>query len=121
MRAKVQASLREQFKPEFLNRVDDLIIFHPLGRKLIEEIVDLQLKLLQKRLVEKNIRLKISSEVKSYLAKKGFDPVYGARPLKRLIQNEILDELALKIIEKKISEGDSVKVRLEKNKIVFDK
>lgn len=121
MRAKVQASLREQFKPEFLNRIDELIIFHPLNRKVLQHITALQLNLIQKRLDEKNIKLKVSNEVKAYLTQKGFDPVYGARPLKRIIQNEILDELALEIIENKISNGDTVKVQLEKNKIVFRK
>ncbi len=121
MRAKVQASLREQFKPEFLNRIDDLIIFHPLDKKILQQIVELQLKLVQKRLDEKNIKLKVSNEAKTYLTTKGYDPTYGARPLKRIIQNEILDELALEIIEKKIIEGDSVKVNLENEKIVLTK
>ena len=121
MRAKVQASLREQFKPEFLNRIDELIIFHPLNKKILLQITNLQLALVQKRLDEKNIKLKVSNDVKAYLTQKGFDPVYGARPLKRIIQNEILDELALEIIEKKIVDGDTVKVQLEKEKIVFIK
>jgi ATP-dependent Clp protease ATP-binding subunit ClpA len=121
MREKVQASLREQFKPEFLNRIDDLIIFHPLNKKVLLQITNLQLALVQKRLDEKNIKLKVSNEVKAYLTQKGFDPIYGARPLKRIIQNEILDELALEIIEKKIVEGDNVKVQLENEKIVFSK
>lgn len=121
MRAKVQASLKEQFKPEFLNRIDDIIIFHPLNKKVLQQIVNLQLNALQKRLDEKNIKLKISNDVKTYLTEKGFDPIYGARPLKRIIQNEILDELALQIIEKKIVDGDGVKVLLEGGKIVFRK
>ncbi len=119
MRTKVQASLKEQFKPEFLNRIDELIIFHPLGKKILEKIVELQLELVQKRLTEKNIKLRISKEVKEYISNKGFDIVYGARPLKRVIQNEILDELALEIIEKKIANGDIIKVQLEKEKIVL--
>lgn len=121
MRGKVQASLKEQFKPEFLNRIDELIIFHPLSKKVLEKIVELQLEIVQKRLTEKNIKLKISKEVKEYISNKGFDVVYGARPLKRVIQNEILDELALEIIEKKIGNGDTVKVQLEKDKIVLNK
>ena len=121
MRAKVQASLREQFKPEFLNRIDDLIIFHPLDKKILLQIVDLQIQSVQKRLEEKNIKLRVSNEAKTYLTEKGYDPTYGARPLKRIIQNEILDELALQIIEKKILEGDTVKVVLEGGKIAFKK
>ena len=119
MRNKVQASLKEQFKPEFLNRVDEIIIFHPLNKKVLQQIVDLQINLVQNRLSEKNIKLKVSNEVKTYLTEKGYDPIYGARPLKRIIQNEILDELALEIIEKKIVEGDSINVKLENGKIIF--
>jgi ATP-dependent Clp protease ATP-binding subunit ClpB len=121
MRSKIQAGLREQFKPEFLNRIDDIIIFHPLNKKILQQIVDLQLNLVQKRLSEKNIKLKVSNEAKVYLTQKGYDLIYGARPLKRIIQNEILDELALEIIEKKIVEGDIVNVRLENNKIILKK
>ncbi|HBP01532.1 MAG: ATP-dependent chaperone ClpB [Candidatus Moranbacteria bacterium GW2011_GWE1_49_15] len=119
MRSKVMASLRESFKPEFLNRVDEIIIFHPLNKKVLEKIVDLQLKNVQERLAKKNITLKMQASVKAYLTDKGYDPVYGARPLKRVIQNEILDELALKIIEGKIGDGDKVKVSLENNRIAF--
>ena len=82
-------------------------------------MANLQLNLVQKRLDEKNIKLRVSNDVKAYLTQKGYDPTYGARPLKRIIQNEILDELALEIIEKKIQDGDTVKVQLENNKIVF--
>ena len=119
MKEKVLASLRENFKPEFLNRLDEIIIFHPLSKETLKSIVDLQLEKMRKRLAEKNITLDISPEVKKYLAKKGYDPVYGARPLKRVIQNEILDNLALRIIEGKIKEGGKAKIKLEKNKIVF--
>lgn len=119
MRNKIQASLKEQFKPEFLNRIDEIIIFHPLNKKMLQQIVDLQINIVQKRLGEKNIKLKISNEAKIYLTQKGYDPIYGARPLKRIIQNEILDELALQIIEKKVAEGDTVNVGLENGKIAF--
>ncbi len=121
MRSKVMASLRENFKPEFLNRLDEIIIFHPIKKKDLENIVDLQLQDVQERLLKKNISLKIQSAVKSYLSTKGYDPLYGARPLKRVIQNEILDELALIIIEGKISEGDKVKVFIKNDKIEFSK
>lgn len=121
LRGKVMALLKEQFKPEFLNRVDEIIIFHPLKSPVLEKIVDLQLDLVAKRLAEKNIKLAVSGEARKYLAQKGYDPAYGARPLKRIIQNEILDELALQIIEGKIKEGERVKVDLEKDKIVFSR
>jgi len=119
MRERVLASLRESFKPEFLNRLDEVIIFHPISPEMLRQIVDLQLDLVQNRLREKNIKLVLSAKVKDYLSKKGYDPSFGARPLKRVIQNEILDELALRIVEGSIKEGDSVKVDIQKGKIVF--
>lgn len=114
---RVMMMLREQFKPEFLNRIDEIIIFHPLNKDILQQIVELQLEKVAMRLTERNIKISVSGEVKKYLAEKGFDPLYGARPLKRVIQNEILDELALEIIEGIIKEGKTVKIILEKDKI----
>ncbi|MDD3539325.1 MAG: AAA family ATPase, partial [Atribacterota bacterium] len=113
--------LREHFKPEFLNRVDEIIIFNRLEKEHIIQIVDIQLEILRKRLKEKNIELEVSSKVKEILAERGFDPQYGARPLKRTIQKYIQDPLALQILEGKIKENDKVKVEFdEKQKeIVF--
>lgn len=107
---KVKEALREHFKPEFLNRVDEIIVFHSLSIKQLEKIVDLQLHNIQTRLDEKKITLEVSPEAKKLLAKEGYDPDYGARPLKRLLQTEILDELALKIIDGKIKESQKVKI-----------
>ena len=121
MKEKVLGSLRENFKPEFLNRLDEIIIFHPINPKMLKLITELELKKIQSRLGEKNIKIAITQEAKKYLAKKGFDPAYGARPLKRIIQNEILDELALQIIEGKIKEGEKIKINLEKERLVFEK
>lgn len=112
----VHEVLRTRFKPEFLNRVDDIVIFDPLAEKQIEKIVEIQLQEVQNRLKSKNIELKFHNEVLEYLAKAGFDPIFGARPLKRLIQNTIIDDLALKIIENSIKEGDKILVGLDKNK-----
>lgn len=119
MREKVMNSLQENFKPEFLNRLDEIIIFHPISQLVLRKIVNLQLERVQKRLLEKNIKLSLTVETKDYLSKKGYDPSYGARPLGRLIQNEILDELALLIIENKIKDGDKVKAEIKGGKIVF--
>jgi len=119
MRQKVMMSLRENFKPEFLNRLDEVIIFHPINQKMLQMIIDIELKNVQKRLDAKNIKLVLSAAAKKYLAVAGYDPAYGARPLKRVIQNEIMDELALRIIESKIKEGDKVKVDIDKGRIVF--
>jgi len=117
MKEKVMQSLREKFKPEFLNRVDEIIIFHPLGTEQIKKIIELQLELIRKRLAQKNIKLEVNSEAEKLLAESGFDPVFGARPLKRAIQNMVLDELALKIVERKIKEGGRVKVGVKEGKI----
>ncbi|OGF20401.1 ATP-dependent chaperone ClpB [Candidatus Falkowbacteria bacterium RBG_13_39_14] len=110
MRDKAMKALKEAFRPEFLNRVDEIIVFHPLEREDLEKIVELQLAQVKERLAKRNIKINITDKVKDMLIKKGFDPVYGARPLKRAIQNVILDELALEIIEGHIKEGDKVEV-----------
>jgi ATP-dependent Clp protease ATP-binding subunit ClpB len=115
----VYEALKNHFKPEFLNRLDEIIIFHPLSKKDITKIIDLQLNLVKERLAEKKIKLNFTKELEKYLAEKGFDPQFGARPLKRVIQNQILDDLALQIIEGKIKEGQKVKVDVAKNNVVF--
>lgn len=120
MEEKVMAALRERFKPEFLNRLDEIITFHPISKKMLEKIVELQLNIVKKRLLKRDIEVVFSKEAEKYLAKKGFDPVYGARPLKRVIQNEILDELAIQIIEKKIIDGGKVKIGFRNKKIVIN-
>ena len=121
MRKMVMDALRSQFRPEFLNRVDDLIIFHPLGIEQLKNIVEIQLKHLMKRLADKKIVIELTDKAKEYLAKEGFDPVYGARPLKRIIQRDIQNPLALKLIDGTFKEGDKVKVDAEKGKLVFEK
>lgn len=121
MRRMVMDALRAQFRPEFLNRVDDLIIFHPLGIEQLKNIVEIQLKHLMKRLADKKIIIELTDKAKEYLAKEGFDPVYGARPLKRIIQRDIQTPLALKLIDGTFKEGDKVKINAEKGKLVFEK
>ncbi|NCU31635.1 MAG: ATP-dependent Clp protease ATP-binding subunit ClpC, partial [Candidatus Moranbacteria bacterium] len=120
MREQVLSELRLNFKPEFLNRLDEIIIFHPLNKKMLEKIVDLQLAIVQERLFKKDIEVQFSPEIKKYLTEKGFDPAYGARPLKRVIQNEILDELALRIIEDRVKKDQPVKIGFKNKKIVID-
>jgi len=116
---KVKEALREHFKPEFLNRIDEIIVFHSLSPKQLENIVDLQLEKIQERLDEKKIVLEVGLKAKKYLVKKGYDPDFGARPLKRLLQTEILDDLSLKIIEGKVKEGQKVKVDFKNKKLVI--
>ena len=108
----VMSALREQFKPEFLNRIDDIIIFHSLDTKQIRQIVNLQIVAVEKRLKKQKIHIKVSDKAKDWLAKKGFDENLGARPLKRVIQTELLDKLAMLIVEKKITEGKEIKVEV---------
>jgi ATP-dependent Clp protease ATP-binding subunit ClpB len=119
MEERILEILRKSFKPEFLNRVDDIIIFNTLGKEQIRQIVDLQLITVTQRLGTKNIKLTFTDKLRKFLAEKGFDPVYGARPLKRLIQNQVLDELALQIIEGKIKPAQKVKVDVAKDKVVI--
>ncbi len=120
MREQVLGELRLNFKPEFLNRLDEIIIFHPLNKKMLEKIVDLQLAIVRERLLKKDIEVQFSPEIRKYLTEKGFDPAYGARPLKRVIQNEILDELALRIIEDRVKKDQTVKIGFKNKKIVID-
>ena len=112
---RIMSALKEQFRPEFLNRIDDIIIFHPLKEEQIRSIVDLQLEIVMKRLEKQKIKLKLSDKAKDWLAKKGYDENLGARPLKRVIQTELLDKLAMKIIEKSVNEGDTVSVDVAKD------
>jgi len=102
--------LKSTFKPEFLNRIDDIITFRSLTMEDIGQIIEIQLKLIQKRLDEKKIKLVLTKEAKDYIAELGFSPVYGARPLKRAIQKQLLDTMALRILEGRIKEGDTVTV-----------
>ncbi len=117
MEEKVMDELRNRFKPEFLNRVDDIIIFNPLTENMITAIVKIQLNRVKNRLAEEQISLHIDDEVKKFIAKKGFDPLYGARPLKRVIQKELLDPLAMQIVNGIINSGDTVYINMKGDKI----
>jgi ATP-dependent Clp protease ATP-binding subunit ClpB len=120
MKEQIDKKLREHFKLEFLNRIDEVVVFHSLDKISLEHIVDLELSKVQNRLRNKDISLKISNKVKKMLSEDGYDITYGARPLKRLIQNKILDELSLEIIEGKIKDGDKVAIDLGvENKVLM--
>ncbi len=112
MRRRAMAALRSEFRPEFLNRIDDIVIFHPLGIPELMKIIDIQLARLKERLSEKNLRVVLTDAAKEYLAQEGYDPVYGARPLKRIIQRDILNPLALELLQGRFKEGDAVEVAL---------
>jgi len=110
IRDLVMEAVRNHFRPEFLNRVDELVVFNALGRDELKQIVEIQLRILRKRLAERNIELVVSPAAADYLAAAGFDPAYGARPLKRLIQREIENPLALRLLQGEFRDGDLVEV-----------
>jgi len=107
---EVMAVLRRQFRPEFLNRVDEVVVFHALTREHIRAIVDVQLKRLGKRLAQKHLTVELTDAAKNVLAEQGYDPVYGARPLKRVIQRMMLDPMAMQILEGRLKDGETVRV-----------
>ena len=119
LKRKVMEVLKENFRPEFLNRIDEIIIFDYLGKTEIKQIVDLELAKVQDRLKTKRIEIQVSEKAKEFLAEKGFDPNFGARPLKRIIQQKILDPLSLKIVTSEIKEGEKVLVDEEGGRIIF--
>jgi len=119
MERQVMAALRDAFKPEFLNRVDEIIIFNSLGREEIKSIVEIQLKRLRQNLASRKMALEITDRAKALLADKGYDPVYGARPLKRTIQRLIQDPLAVKILEGEFKEGDRIKIDSDGDEMLF--
>ncbi len=121
MEKLVMEAVRVQFRPEFLNRLDDIIIFHQLKLPEIVKIVDIQVNILSKRLKERKINIVLSEKARDFVARTGFDPTFGARPLKRTIQHKILDPLAMKILNKEFGEGDYIEVDVEESEIVFKK
>jgi ATP-dependent Clp protease ATP-binding subunit ClpC len=119
MKSNVMGELKKTFRPEFLNRVDDIIVFHPLDEENIKNIVGIMLDVLIKRLAQNSIKLEVSDEAMAHLAKKGFDPVFGARPLRRSIQSLIEDKLAESMLEGTVKPGDTVRVELQDDKLEF--
>lgn len=117
----VRAELRNHFRPEFLNRIDDIVIFRQLTRDQIKDIVEIQLDDLLKRLSERRITLTLDEGVKDFLAKKGYDPVFGARPLKRVIQKYLQDPLSMNLLTEKFKDGDTLKASLKDDTIIFAK
>jgi ATP-dependent Clp protease ATP-binding subunit ClpB len=112
-------ALRGQFRPELLNRIDEIVIFHNLVTAQLKEIVEKETQILAKRLEERKITLELTENAKAHIAAEGFDPAYGARPIKRTIQKEILDPLAQKVLTGEFKEGDTVVVDAQDGKVVF--
>jgi ATP-dependent Clp protease ATP-binding subunit ClpB len=112
--------MRDVFRPEFLNRIDEIVEFHALSREQLAEIVELQLRLLRGRLAARGIGLELTDEAKEALAEEGWDPAYGARPLKRAIQRLVENPLALRLLEGEFREGDTVRVDARDGELVFE-
>ena len=117
----VMEDLKAFFRPEFLNRVDEITIFHPLNKELLIQIVDIQIDRMKSYLKERNVDLELSGKAKAHIAESGYDPLYGARPLKRAIQKEILNPLAEKLLEGAFKSGDLISADIENDSIVFTK
>jgi ATP-dependent Clp protease ATP-binding subunit ClpB len=121
VRREVMDALRQHFRPEFLNRVDEIIFFHALDREHMKQIIDIQLAGLVKRLADRKIHVELTDAAKDYLVREGYDPMYGARPLKRTIQRRVLDPLALRVLEGDFTDGDNVVVDAAGDGLAFDK
>src|SRR3954469_11301302 len=121
IRERIEEILQTTFKPEFLNRIDDTVIFHRLSRSDLARIVDLQVEQLAGRLLEKGIEIELTDEARTLLGNLGYDPTYGARPLKRVIQKQLVDKLALKLLEGDFADGDMVRVDAAEGELIFEK
>jgi ATP-dependent Clp protease ATP-binding subunit ClpB len=121
MEKQVMGALRSHFRPEFLNRVDDVILFHSLGREDLRQIVGIQLKRVERLLSEQKIKLHLSEAALDHLVEAGYDPVYGARPIKRAIQRELENAIATKLLEQAFTEGDTIQVDWHQNQLLFQK
>jgi ATP-dependent Clp protease ATP-binding subunit ClpB len=119
MKAAVMEVVSQHFRPEFINRVDDLVVFHPLGREHIRRIVDIQLGYLHQRLADRDMQVVLTDAARDKLAEAGFDPVYGARPLKRAIQQQVENPLAKEILEGKFKPGDTIEIGVREDSLEF--
>jgi ATP-dependent Clp protease ATP-binding subunit ClpB len=113
--------MRDHFRPEFLNRIDEIVEFHALSREQLGSIVELQLVRLRQRLADRGVGLELTEEAKELLGDAGWDPTYGARPLKRALQRLVENPLALKLLEGELGEGDTVRVEAVEGELIFEK
>jgi ATP-dependent Clp protease ATP-binding subunit ClpB len=120
-REQVEEALTQTFPPEFLNRIDDVVIFHRLTKADLGKIVDIQVAQLSERVRERGIEIELTDKARELLGSLGFDPTYGARPLKRVIQKQLVDKLALRLLEGDFAEGDAVKVDAADGELTFQK
>jgi ATP-dependent Clp protease ATP-binding subunit ClpB len=121
VRRQVTEALRQHFRPEFINRIDDVIFFHALGLEHMKAIIDIQIAGLLKRLEDRKIHVDLTDAAKDFVVTEGYDPIYGARPLKRTIQRRVLDPLALRVLEGRFGEGDRVVVDVAGDQLTFEK
>jgi ATP-dependent Clp protease ATP-binding subunit ClpB len=119
VKRQVTETLRQHFRPEFLNRVDEIIFFHTLGLEHMKTIVDIQIRGLLKRLEDRKIHVELTDAAKAFPVSEGYDPMYGARPLKRTIQRRVLDPLAMRVLEGELREGDRVTADVGENGLTF--
>ena len=111
--------LKQSFRPEFLNRIDEVIVFEPLNRASLDRIVDIQMSILAQRLHQRNIDIELTAAAKERLIEEGYDPQYGARPLKRVIQKQLLDPIALKVLQGEFRDGDIIRVDADPEGFMF--
>jgi ATP-dependent Clp protease ATP-binding subunit ClpB len=121
VRRQVSEALRQHFRPEFLNRVDEIIFFHALTIDHMKQIIDIQAHNLLKRLEDRKIMVELTDTAKNFLVSEGYDPMYGARPLKRTIQRRVLDPLALRVLEGEFREGDRITINVGEDGLKFEK
>jgi ATP-dependent Clp protease ATP-binding subunit ClpB len=113
--------LRATFRPEFLNRIDEIVVFEPLTREQLAEIVELQLRRLEQRLAERGITIELTDAAKEHLAEAGWDPTYGARPLKRALQRLVENPLAMRLLDGELGDGDTIRVDVRDGELMFEK
>jgi ATP-dependent Clp protease ATP-binding subunit ClpB len=121
VKRQVTEALRQHFRPEFLNRVDEIIFFHALGLEHMKQIIDIQLRGLLKRLEDRKIHVEPTDAAKEFIVSEGYDPMFGARPLKRAIQRRLLDPLAMRVLEGEFREGDRIVVDVDGDGLKFEK
>jgi ATP-dependent Clp protease ATP-binding subunit ClpC len=119
MKEKVMGEVRKTFRPEFLNRLDDIIVFHELTAEQLRQIVDLMIKDLQQRLAERKLKIEITEEAKSWLSKAGYDPIYGARPLRRAIERYVENPLSTRVLGGEFKEGDTILIDEKDDALTF--
>ncbi|MBA3295429.1 MAG: AAA family ATPase, partial [Acidobacteria bacterium] len=117
---QVMTAMREHFRPEFLNRIADIIIFHTLSREQMRHVIDIQLRGLMKRLEDRKIRIDLTDRAKDLLIAEGYDPTYGARPLKRTIQRRVLDPMAMRVLQGEVGEGQTVRIDAPAGDLTFE-